>query len=141
MHLFNSSLLARRVDGRFHQIEFAQAPEDFRYDQLRRVWAHGSNAVAEGVDGDGDPVPLDAQPDAVRTTTWPIFRQRRLKTNPEYEIAFADLAGDDWRGALARVEQGMRQFLSEWNDELLQPRWTGGRRTECERDRDAFADE
>lgn len=141
MHLFNSSVLARRVDGHFHKIEFAQAPEDFRYDLLRLVWAHGSNAVAEGVDARGEPVPLDAHPDAVRTTTWPVFRQRRLKTSPEYEIAFAELAGDGWRGALARVEQGMRQFLAEWNDELQRPEWAGERRAECERDRDAFADE
>jgi hypothetical protein len=141
MHLFNSSLLARRIDGFFHAIEFAQAPEDFRYDLLRRVWAHGSNAVAEGVDAFDKPVSLDVQPDAVRTTTWPIFRQRRLKTNPEYEIEFTELAGDGWRGALARVEQGMRQFLTEWNEELQQPEWVGGRRLECERDRDAFAEE
>ena len=60
------------------------------------------------------------QPEAVRSTTWPIFRQRRLKTNPDYEIAFAELAGDGWRGALGRVEQGMRRFLSEWDEELCE---------------------
>lgn len=141
MHLFNSSLLARRIKGHFHEIEFAQAPEDFRYDKLRRVWAHGSNAVAEGVDAAGKPVPLDVEPDAVQTTTWPIFRQRRLRTNPEYEIKFAELAGDGWRGALARVEHGMHCFLAEWNEELQRPEWAGARRVECERDRDAFADE
>lgn len=141
MHLFNSSVLARRVRGTFNKIEFAQAPEDFRYDELRRVWAHGSNAVGEGIDANGNPLPLLVQPDAVRTTTWPVFRQRRLFTNLEHEIPFAVLAGDGWRGALADIEQGMHRFVAEWGDELMKPEWTGARREECERDRAAFADE
>lgn len=141
MHLFNSSVLARRVHGTFNEIEFAQAPEDFRYDELRRIWAHGSNAVSEGVDEHGDPVPLTVQPHAVRTTTWPIFRQRRLLTNPEYEIPFGVLAGEGWRGALATIEQGMHRFLADWGEELGKPEWEGARLEECERDRAAFADE
>lgn len=139
MHLFNASVLARRVQGHFREIEFAQAPEDFRYDGLRRVWAHGSNAVAEGVDADGVPVSLSMQPVAVRTTTWPVFRQRRLRTNPEFEIGFAELAQEGWRGALSRIEVGMQSFLDEWNTELESGQWVGERRDECQRDRDGFA--
>jgi Helicase conserved C-terminal domain len=141
MHLFNAAVRARRLHGLFKEIEFAQAPEDFRYDHLRRVWAHGSNAVAEGVDEEGTPVELSVQPDAVRTTTWPIFRQRKLVSNPEYEIAFADLAREGWRSQLAHVRDGMKRFLEEWDEELKRPEWEGERRRECEASRESFADE
>jgi hypothetical protein len=141
MHLFNSSVAVHRAEGEFQEIEFAQAPEDFRYDHLRRVWAHGSNAVAEGVDKEGEPVGFAVQPDAVRTTTWPIFRQRKLITNPEYEIAFSELSGENWRDALERVRLGMHSFLAEWDEELTKPEWSGDRARECEISRAAFAEE
>jgi hypothetical protein len=141
MHLFNCAVQATRIDGHFGEIEFAQAPEDFRYDDLRRVWGHGSNAVAEGIDADEHPLELGDEPVAIRTTTWPIFRQRALMTNPEYEITFAELTGPRWRDELARVEHGMEAFLAEWDTELKKPEWNGARGRECQQAREAFADE
>lgn len=146
MHLFNTSLRAREVEGAFLKTDFIQAPEDFRYDQLRTVWVHGRNAAAEGIDADGHPVDPDgARPVELRTTTWPIFRQRKLVPNPDIEVEFARLADPaEFRGVLGNVEAAMRQFASEWEAELTMPHWGGDtdpRGRACRRSLDTFEDE
>lgn len=144
MHFFNSHLRVQLGAGTFRELPFAQLPEDFRFDHLRKVWAHGRNAVGIAVGEHGRPLEPDvvAEPAAVATTTWPTFHQRRLEPNPKVSVAFADLARESaWRGVLASVQQGMREFVAAWEQELRKPEWLGERKAECERSLADFRDE
>jgi hypothetical protein len=124
MHLFNCKLHASPTSGALESIPFARAPEDFRYDHLRMVWAHGRNAAADGYI-DGQPCAPTIQADEVRTTTWPLHVQRKLVTNPDLELAFADLSDPDTLiGELVKVQTGMQEFLREWDAELAKPEWS-----------------
>ena len=138
MHLFDCQLRAAPTAGRLASIEFERAPEDFRYDHLRMVWAHGRNAAADGYAG-GQPCAPTTQADEVRTTTWPLHVQRKLVTNPDLELAFADLCDPDMLlGELVKVQTAMQDYLRRWDDELAGPAWQGdpGRLEAC---RDARA--
>ncbi len=144
MHLFNCKLVVGAPTGEIVAAEFDRAPEDFRYDHLRRVWAHGRNAAADGYDEHGWAIDADdPPPHTVRTTTWPIYRQRRLETNRDLEVAFADLADPaTLLPELTRVQAGMQAFLSRWDDELATPAWqTSPAWAECRAARDDFAEE
>lgn len=144
MHFFNTSLRVELSVGSFCKLLFAQLPEDFRFDEQRSVWAHGRNAAAIAVDELGQPLEpdADADPAAVATTTWPTFRQRRLEPSPKVSVSFADLADvAKWRGVLANVEQGMREFVAAWEKELEKPEWSGERKVECRRSLEDFREE
>jgi hypothetical protein len=145
MHFFNTRLRVQLSAGTFRELPFAQLPEDFRFDHLRRVWAHGRNAAGVAVDEHGQSLEPDAgaEPEAVATTTWPTFHQRRLEPSPKVSVAFADLAGEEsrWRGVLASVEQGMREFAATWEQELQKREWFGERKAECERSLADFREE
>ncbi|UTI63329.1 hypothetical protein NBH00_18475 [Paraconexibacter antarcticus] len=124
MHLFNCQLRSASRAGQLTAIEFERAPEDFRYDHLRLVWAHGRNAAADGFTEAGEQCPPDQTPDEVRTTTWPLFAQRKLVTNPDLELAFTDLADPGkMMGELVKVQTGMQDFLRRWDVELANPQW------------------
>lgn len=123
MHLFNCQLRAAPTAGRLTAIEFERAPEDFRYDHLRMVWAHGRNAAADGY-ADSAPCAPDAQADEVRTTTWPLHAQRKLVSNPDLELAFADLSDPQTLiSELVKVQTGMQEYLRRWDQELASPAW------------------
>ena len=148
MHLFNTEASVATDTGVFASQPFSQAPEDYRFDDLRRVWGHGRNAVVEGQYSDGglaDPG-ADTPPDVLRTTTWPLFRQRRLIPNPDIELGFAALADEQSsRGRLAEVEAAMAKFAAGWRSELQKPEWQGeaqaARRGACERGLADFKEE
>jgi hypothetical protein len=144
MHLFNCKLIAGATVGEIAPAEFERAPEDFRYDHLRRVWAHGRNAAADGYDEHGQAVePDDPPPHTVRTTTWPIYRQRKLETNRDLEVSFTSLSvADGLLAELTRVQAGMQTFLARWDAELATPAWQNNAAlAECQAARDAFAEE
>jgi hypothetical protein len=144
MHFFNTRLRVELGAGVFRELTFAQLPEDFRFDHLRIVWAHGRNAVGIAVNEYGRPLESGAgdEPAAVATTTWPTFHQRRLEPSPKVSVTFADLAEESkWRGVLTHVEQGMREFASAWEQELQEPKWFGERKAECERSLGDFREE
>jgi len=123
MHLFNCKLQAAPTAGSLTAIAFERAPEDFRYDHLRMVWAHGRNAAADGY-AEGQPCAPTDPAEEVRTTTWPLHVQRKLVTNPDLELAFADLSDPTTLiGELAKVQTGMQQFLADWDAELSKPEW------------------
>lgn len=144
MHLFNCKLVAGTPAGHVAPSEFERAPEDFRYDHLRQVWAHGRNAAADGYDEAGAAIEPDAgPPHTVRTTTWPIYRQRKLETNDDLKVTFADLADPETLLAqLTRVQAGMQEYLARWDAALATPEWQASPAlTECTAARDAFAEE
>ena len=125
MHLFNCQLRAVPSVGRLAPIEFERAPEDFRYDALRMVWAHGRNAAADGYAG-GLPCAPTTQADEVRTTTWPLHVQRKLVTNPDLELAFADLSDPETLiRELVQIQTAMQEYLRRWDLELTTPAWQG----------------
>ena len=135
MHFFNTRLRIELGAGRFQELPFAQLPEDFRFDHLRKVWAHGRNAAGIAIDDRGRSLEPDAcvKPAAVATTTWPTFHQRRLEPSSKISVAFADLADKSkWRRVLTSVEQGMREFAAAWEQEVQKPEWFGERKAECE---------
>lgn len=156
MHLFNVRLRVQTATGEFVSQPFAQAPEDFRFDDLRAVWAHGRNAVIEAVADAGEFVEPSSltPPAAVITTTWPIFRQRRMVPNEHgapqpapseletLDVSFASLAAESsWRGCLQEIEARMSEFDEAWGQELDSGRWQGARRGACERTRAEFQEE
>lgn len=144
MHFFNTRVRVKLEAGTFREMPFAQLPEDFRFDHLRKVWAHGRNAVGIAEDEHGTQLgpDSDAAPNAVATCTWPVFHQRRLEPNPSVSVSFSDLADEHrWRAVLASVEQGMREFAADWKRELEKPEWQADRRRECERSLAEFSDE
>jgi hypothetical protein len=148
MHLFNTQVSVATEAGVFANQPFSQAPEDYRFDDLRRVWGHGRNAVVEGHYPDGGLVApgADTPPDVLRTTTWPLFRQRRLIPNPDIELSFAELADEQiCRGRLADVEALMVQFAAGWRGEIQKPKWQGegqaAERQACERGLADFEEE
>lgn len=123
MHLFNCKLRAAPTAGELASFEFDRTPEDFRYDDLRMVWAHGRNAAADGY-LDEQPCAPTTQADEVRTTTWPLHIQRKLVTNPALELAFSDLSDPETLvSELAKVQAGMQAFLTEWDAELAKSEW------------------
>ncbi|MGA7704201.1 MAG: helicase-related protein [Solirubrobacteraceae bacterium] len=156
MHLFNVRMRVQTATGEFVSQPFAQAPEDFRFDDLRLVWGHGRNAVVEGVDATGQFVEPSSltPPAAVITTTWPIFRQRRMVPNEHgapqpapaelapLDVTFASLAEETtWRECLRDIETRMRQFDEAWGQELASGRWQDARRGACEHSRTEFQEE
>ncbi|HKH44894.1 MAG TPA: helicase-related protein [Thermoanaerobaculia bacterium] len=144
MHFFNTRLRVELGAGAFRELPFAQLPEDFRFDHLRKAWAHGRNAAGIAIDDHGRPLEPDAgaKPAAVATTTWPTFHQRRLEPSSKVSVAFADLAEESrWRRVLATVKQGMREFAAAWEQELQKPEWFGERKAECERSLADFREE
>jgi hypothetical protein len=143
MHLFNCQLRAVPSAGRLAPIEFERAPEDFRYDDLRMVWAHGRNAAAEGY-ADGQPCAPTTQADEVRTTTWPLHAQRKLVTNPDLELAFADLSEPETLiSELVKVQTAMQEYLRRWDAELATAAWQGDpdRLAACQDARQVFQTE
>ena len=123
MHLFNCKLRAAPTAGELAAFAFDRTPEDFRYDNLRMVWAHGRNAAADGY-LDGQPCAPTTQADEVRTTTWPLHIQRKLVTNPDLELAFSDLSNPATLiSELVKVQTGMQTFLTEWDTELTKAEW------------------
>ncbi|MGX6446864.1 hypothetical protein ACVU7I_02170, partial [Patulibacter sp. S7RM1-6] len=144
MHQFNCKLACGTPAGQVAPSEFERAPEDFRYDHLRQVWAHGRNAAADGYDEAGEAIEPDAgPPHTVRTTTWPIYRQRKLETNDDLKVAFADLADPETLLAqLTRVQAGMQEFLARWEAALATAEWQSNPAlAECTAAHDAFAEE
>lgn len=143
-HFFNTRLRVELGAGALRELPFAQLPEDFRFDHLRKVWAHGRNAVGIAVDEHGRPLEPDAgaAPAAVATTIWPTFHQPRLEPSPKVSVPFADLADEArWRGVLAGVERSMREFAAAWEEELSKPEWQAERKAECERSLQDFREE
>lgn len=125
MHLFNCQLRAIPSAGQLAPIEFERAPEDFRYDHLRLVWAHGRNAAADGYT-DGQPCAPTTQAHEVRTTTWPLHGQRKLVTNPDLELAFAELSDPETLiSELVKIQTAMQEYLRRWDAELARPAWQG----------------
>jgi hypothetical protein len=156
MHMFNVRLQVRATTGQIVSQPFAQAPEDFRFDDLRAVWAHGRNAVVEGVGEAGEVVKPSSltPPAAVVTTTWPTFRQHRMVANEHgasqpappdldpLDTTFESLSGEDtWRGCMGEIETRMRRFDEAWGQELESGRWPHERRGACERTRTEFQEE
>lgn len=112
--LFNCRLRAFEHSGSFQRSGFQQAPEDFRYNHLRWVWATGHNCVARRMDAFEHP----GKP--ITTETWPLYRQRRMVPNPDsqLQLEFAELAGPDMLTALRRVAAAMDDFEAAWRREL-----------------------
>jgi hypothetical protein len=140
MHLFNCELQAAPTAGALASFTFERAPEDFRYDDLRLVWAHGRNAAADGY-LEGQPCTPTTQADEVRTTTWPLHVQRKLVSNPDLELAFDDLSDPATLiSELVKVQTGMQAFLTEWNTELAKPQWQSdsSRLQACQEAREVF---
>ena len=111
MHLFNARVRVHEGAGSLQKTRFNQAPEDFRYEESRFVWATGHNCVG---DRDGDEGPL-------RTETWPLYRQRRLvpRAKEGLEVRFADLANEGtYRGALDGIYAEMQEFERDWKKAL-----------------------
>ncbi len=112
--LFNAHLRAFEHTGAFTRSGFRQAPEDFRYEHLRWVWATGHNCVARRMDTAEHP----GQP--ITTETWPMYRQKRMVPNPDpaLHLKFSELAGPGYLTALRRVAAAMDDFEAAWRLEL-----------------------
>ena len=110
LHLFNASLLVYETTGVFARTTFRQAPEDFRYANLRWMWVLGQNCCARRLDsGEHEERPL-------ATDTWPLYRQRRMVPNPDpkLQLSFKALAGPGYMDALRTVAGAMDDFAAEW---------------------------
>ena len=112
--LFNSKLRCFEQTGAFGRSTFRQAPEDFRYEHVRWVWATGHNCVARRMDASEHP------DEPITTETWPCYRQRRMVPNADaqLQLSFAELAGPNYLTALRRVAAAMDDFEADWRQQL-----------------------
>jgi hypothetical protein len=130
--IFETELEVRLVNGRAKPFELLLVPKGFRSD--RRLWARGLN------------VGVDFQPIEARyvTTSTPVFEQPRYVTKSMPEAAFHGLS-ENPISRLAKIEDDMVAYLSEWDDALVEYRmradWTEEFEREFEADRALYRDE
>lgn len=81
MELFNTRLRVFQSVGAFSRIEFRRAPKDFRYADLRHVWAVGRNCHGRRMDVERDG--HDGIEEPLTTDHWPVYLQKQMTPRKE----------------------------------------------------------
>lgn len=141
MELFDTRLRVFQGEGAFKRLEFRRAPKDFRYAELRHVWAVGRNCHGRRMDPeqDGD----EAAGEPLTTEHWPVYVQRRMEPRTELskqplQLHFSELANEaTCMQALGRISAAMKTFEGQWEQQLAA--WEDpDSKIECEKALEAF---
>jgi hypothetical protein len=141
MELFDARLRVFQDAGAFQRLQFRRAPKDFRYANLRHVWAVGRNCHGRRMDGAADgEAGLD---EPLTTEYWPVFVQKRMepRQDPALQLTFAELAAEaTCMQALGRISTAMKTFEGEWEQQLAD--WADDTsRDECTKALSSFRDD
>ena len=137
MELFDTRLRVFQNAGVFRRIEFRRAPKDFRYAELRHVWAVGRNCHGRrmDVDRDGD----DGVEEPLTSDHWPVYLQQQMtpRKDTSLQLTFSELSNPaTCMQALGRIVAAMKVYEGQWEQQLSD--WSAESKQECEKALAAF---
>lgn len=130
MDLFDTRLRVFQEAGAFKRIEFRRAPKDFRYADLRQVWAVGRNCHGRRMDLERDGDAGVEEP--LTTDHWPVYPQKRMtpRRDKNLQLRFAELADEaTCMQALGRILSAMKTYQGQWEQQLAD--WPEESKYEC----------
>jgi len=137
MELFDTRLRVFQSAGAFRRIEFRRAPKDFRYADLRHVWAVGRNSHGRRMDVERDGDHGIEEP--LSTDHWPVYLQKQMTPRKEksLQLYFSELANPaTCMQALGRISAAMKVYEGRWEQHLAG--WPADSKEECKKALAAF---
>jgi hypothetical protein len=137
MELFATRLRVFQGVGAFRRMEFRRAPKDFRYAELRNVWAVGRNCHGRRMDAERDGE--DGFEEPLTSDHWPIYLQRQMnpRQDPALQLTFEELSYEaTCMQALGRISAAMKAYEGQWEQQLAD--WPAESKPECEKALAAF---
>ncbi len=132
MELFDTRLRVFQSAGAFQRIEFRRAPKDFRYAELRHVWAVGRNCHGRRMDVERDGEAGAEEP--LTTDHWPVYTQKQMtpRKDRDLQLTFSELADPaTCMQALGRISAAMKVYEGRWEQSLTD--WPADSKQECEK--------
>jgi hypothetical protein len=132
--LFDAKASFALEGGELLPFEIDLAPRGFRYD--RNMWGRGFNCAVQAVEG---------QPNALETTSAPVYEQMRYSTRTDPPARFDDLARDPVP-VLDAILEAMENYLGRWDSVRRsfvnsEPSWEATHGADFDRDKRVFEDE
>jgi hypothetical protein len=137
MDLFDTRIRVFQDGGAFRRIEFRRAPKDFRYANLRHVWAVGRNCHGRRMDVERDGE--DGVEEPLTTDHWPVYLQKQMtpRKGKALQLKFAELADESTcMQALGRISAAMKTYDGQWEQQLTD--WPAESKAECQKALVAF---